>query len=289
LVLDVSSNNLTQGAETFYNSGNHRGYETDITGACCNCLLPLTEIAAVVGIIALADAIPDMGALSLLNLANNNIGGASLPAGWKDVQLADKSWEYQHADGRTQKDGIDEKSFGLITIADAIKNMGAISSVNLLKNDVGVEQAGALVIILKEHPTLKSLCGNKGYETKLDMSGKMDSAADAIMLAAEIDDNRAISSVNLLKNVTPVEQAQELVKIMQSKEKLTTLCGLSGNEATLDFSNQGLGPGDALLIANDISDMRALIKLDISSNHIGDEQERGLQRICVTGGIELAK
>ena len=36
-------------------------------------------------------------------------------------------------------------------------------------------------------------------------------------------------------------------------------------------------------------DNGALIKLDISSNCIGDEQERDLQRICVAGGIELAK
>jgi hypothetical protein len=64
--------------------------------------------------------------------------------------------------------------------------------------------------------------------------------------------------VNLLKNAIHVEQAHELVKIMQSKEKLITLCGLSGNEATLDFSNQGLGPGDAVLIANDIRDMGAV-------------------------------
>jgi hypothetical protein len=77
--------------------------------------------------------------------------------------------------------------------------------------------------------------------------------------------------VNLLKNAIPVEQAQELVKIMQSKEKLITLCGLSGNEATLDFSNQGLGPGDAVLIANDISDMGALTSLNLSSNYLRAE------------------
>jgi hypothetical protein len=35
--------------------------------------------------------------------------------------------------------------------------------------------------------------------------------------------------------------------------------------------------------------MGALIKLGISNNQIGAEQERGLQRICVAGGIELAK
>jgi hypothetical protein len=81
-------------------------------------------------------------------------------------------------------------------------------------------------------------------------------------------DNRAISSVNVLQNAIPVEQAQELVKIMQSKEKLITLCGLSGKDATLDFSDQGLGPGDAVLIANDISDMRAMTSLNLSDNDI---------------------
>jgi hypothetical protein len=36
-------------------------------------------------------------------------------------------------------------------------------------------------------------------------------------------------------------------------------------------------------------DNSRLIKLDISSNAIGAEQEGGLQRICVASGIELAK
>jgi hypothetical protein len=80
------------------------------------------------------------------------------------------------------------------------KDNGAILSVNLLKNGIGVDQAKDLVIILKEHPTLKSLCGNKGNETELDMSGKMDGAEDAIMLAAEVVDNGALSSLNLSSN-----------------------------------------------------------------------------------------
>jgi hypothetical protein len=67
----------------------------------------------------------------------------------------------------------------------------------------------------------------------------------------------AISSINLLKNTILVEQAQELVKIMQAKENLTTLCGLSREETALDFSGQHLGAGDAVLIANDITNMGA--------------------------------
>ena len=71
--------------------------------------------------------------------------------------------------------------------------MRAISSVNLLKNDIGTDEAKALVSILKEHPTLKSLCGNRGDETELNMSGKMKGAGDAIMLVPEVIDNGAMS------------------------------------------------------------------------------------------------
>jgi hypothetical protein len=72
--------------------------------------------------------------------------------------------------------------------------------VNLLLNDIGVHQAKALVSILKEHPTLKSLCGNTGNETELDLRGKMNGAGDAIMLVPEIIDNGALSVLNLARN-----------------------------------------------------------------------------------------
>jgi hypothetical protein len=84
---------------------------------------------------------------------------------------------------------------GPIAIANAITDSGAISSVNLLKNRIGSDQAEALVSVLNAHPTLKSLCGNMGDETELVMSGKMDGAGDAVMLVAEIIDNGAMSKL----------------------------------------------------------------------------------------------
>jgi hypothetical protein len=61
--------------------------------------------------------------------------------------------------------------------------------------------------------------------------------------------------------------------------------------AEADFSNKGLQVAGAIIVAAWMShkDMGALIKLDISSNNIGGEQEGELQRICVASGIELAK
>jgi hypothetical protein len=65
---------------------------------------------------------------------------------------------------------------------------------------------------------------------------------------------------------------------MQAKEKLTTLCRLSRDETELDFSGQNLGAGDAVLFANDISDMGALSVLSLKSNNL-----------CADGGKALAE
>jgi hypothetical protein len=89
---------------------------------------------------------------------------------------------------------LDRPQLGVTALANAIPDMRAMSSVNLLKNKIGVDQAKALASILKEHPTLKSLCGNSGEETELDMSGKMD-AGDAIMLVPEIVDNGSLTKL----------------------------------------------------------------------------------------------
>ena len=94
---------------------------------------------------------------------------------------------------------------------------------NLLKNDIGVAQAEDLVIILKDHPTLKSLCGNKGNETALDMSGKMNGAADAIMLVAEIIDNRALLQLDISDSFLSTENERAIVKLCDSKGIRLTL------------------------------------------------------------------
>jgi Ran GTPase-activating protein (RanGAP) involved in mRNA processing and transport len=109
-----------------------------------------------------------------------------------------------------------------------------------------------------------------------------------IALANAIKDMGPISSVNVLGNSIGVEQAQELIKILHNKEKLTTLCGFSGDEIDLNLNKKNLSAGCGVLVANEISDMRALVKFDISNNYIGAGQKDSLQRICVASGIDLA-
>jgi hypothetical protein len=159
-------------------------------------------------------------------------------------------------------DATDAKIF-----SEGISDNGALLVVSLESNSLGPAGGKALAEGLKGNQVITELnIANNSlghtYGGGGDMSGVV-ALADAIL------DMGAISSINLLKNQIPVKQAQELVKIMQAKEKLATLCGLSRDETELDFSGQYLGAGDAVLIANDISDMRALTSLNLAQNDLG--------------------
>jgi hypothetical protein len=85
--------------------------------------------------------------------------------------------------------------------------------VNLLLNDISIDQAKDLVIILKDHPTLKTLCGIKGDETELDMSGKMRGAGGAIMLVPDIIDNEVLIKLDISNNCIEAEQKEGLQRI----------------------------------------------------------------------------
>jgi hypothetical protein len=109
-------------------------------------------------------------------------------------------------------------------LSGGIKDNGAISSVNVLFNAIGTEQAQALANILKEHATLKSLCGNTGNETELDMSGKPDrrlGAEGAIMLAPEIADNRALSKFDISKNSLSAAGAKVVGEALRGNKVMT--------------------------------------------------------------------
>jgi hypothetical protein len=88
-------------------------------------------------------------------------------------------------------------------------------SANLLNNNIRIEQEH-IVTVLKEHPTLKSLCGNKGDETELDMSGKDMGVDGAIMLAPEIVANGALTSLNLSSNNLKAEGAEIVAKAIKA-------------------------------------------------------------------------
>jgi hypothetical protein len=67
-------------------------------------------------------------------LASNNLGELVLPEGWTSGLNADYSArEYTNADGRKQNQNP-SKPEGLIAVANAIKDMRALSSLNMSSN-----------------------------------------------------------------------------------------------------------------------------------------------------------
>jgi hypothetical protein len=177
-----------------------------------------------------------------------------------------------------------EDMSGIIILANVIKDMGAISSVNLLKNDMGTDQAQALVSILKEHPSLKSLCGNKGDETELDMSGKMKGAVDAIMLVPEIIDNGALLVLNLASNNLFAEGIELLAEALKGNQIMTEL-NVSDNAATWDGKKHREMSG-VIALADAIPDMRAMTSLNLANNFIGyGGNMDGIQALSSAGQV----
>ena len=103
--------------------------------------------------------------------------------GWNDVPYEPATLEVGMTEADLSNKGLGVGGAIIFGTWISHKYNGALVSANLLNNDIGAEQAQNLVAILKEHASLKSLCGNKGDETVLDMSGKNIGADGADMLA----------------------------------------------------------------------------------------------------------
>ena len=63
---------------------------------------------------------------------------------------------------------------------------------------------------------------------------------------------------------------------------MISLCGLKEGQTEANFSNQGLGPEDAMLISLDIQDMGALASLNLANNNLGAEGAQHLAKVLPT-------
>jgi hypothetical protein len=216
----------------------------------------------------------DNRAILSLNLASNNLGAPLLPDFWTYHPGIEAAYRFMHANGSHQEAAPAGTSYPVaIAIANAIKDMGAISSVNLLKNGISMEQAKALASVLMEHPTLKSLCGNSGNETELDMSSKEIGAEGAVMLAPEIAGNGALLVLSLKDNrLATKESGKALAQALASNSTLKELDVSSNN--WMEYGTYGRfmgdGPGFAQELAVGIKDNGALSVLNLASNGIGE-------------------
>jgi hypothetical protein len=134
------------------------------------------------------------------------------------------------------------------------------------------------------------LAGNTVLK-ELDVSSnhyhKCDGAGFAQELAVGLGDNGALSVANVMGNCIGKDQLIKLQEIMRTKPNLVSLCGIADDATEADLSGLGMDADDAAILASELPDKGALMKLDISSNDIPSEQHGGLQRLCTSGGIDL--
>jgi hypothetical protein len=95
-------------------------------------------------------------------------------------------------------------------------------------------------------------------------------------------DKGALSSLNLASNFMLAADAKH---IAQAISQVYCSNGVQFEETTLLWGSKCKHCSNSKAD----HDNGALIKLDISTNNIGAEQEGGLQRICAASGIEFDK
>jgi hypothetical protein len=154
-----------------------------------------------------------MRALSSLNLAANNLGELVLPEGWTEDWDDEDDLVYEHTDGRTQKEHPG-KPDGIIAIANAIPNMGALSSLNLASNAILSKESGrALADALKTNSVLTEL----DVSDNQDKHGTLDGAGFAKELTVGIKDNGALSNLDLSMNRIPATEVGMLNATCKAK------------------------------------------------------------------------
>eukprot|EP00935_MAST-01C_sp_MAST-1C-sp1_P002068 g2068.t1 len=215
----------------------------------------------------------DNGALTILNVSNNTMKGAEAGKAFaaalaENTVLKELDLSGGLEDG-TWGDPVPNIDVGFSKeFAVGLSANGALVSVNILNNDIGVEQAQNLAAILEAHVALRSLCGNKGGETVLDMSGKNMGADGVIMLVPEIVANGALEILLMANNQIKGADAGKALGDMLARNTVLK---------ELDLSNQGNGNSHTMLdsvcakeLGVGLGANGAMTSLNISNNKLGE-------------------
>jgi Ran GTPase-activating protein (RanGAP) involved in mRNA processing and transport len=142
--------------------------------------------------------------------------------------------------------------------------MKAISVVNVMGNKIGQEQRAKLQEIMRSRPNLISLCGIAGDATEADLSGLDMDADDAIILASELPDKRALLVLSMNRNHLRVDGGKALAEGLKGNNVITEL-----NIADNNLTDYGLDMSGIIILADVIKDMGAMTALNLASNELG--------------------
>jgi Leucine-rich repeat (LRR) protein len=134
-------------------------------------------------------------------------------------------------------------------------------------NHIGKEQLAKLQEIIRSKPNLVSLCGIADDATEADLSGLGMDADDAAILASELPNKGALSSLNLASNnlgqlVLPEGWTEKKEGFMNA-----SVIGYQHTGGTDQTEHPGK-PEGIIAIAAAIPDMRAMTSLHVGMNRI---------------------
>ena len=109
---------------------------------------------------------------------------------------------------------------GATVVASLLEFSRALTSVNLLNNDLG-DGAAAVVAAAKQQGNIKTLCGIEEGQTEVNLRRNNLKAPDAVLLSFDLEFNRSLNSVDLRFNQIPDEGKQQLRDAVKGKN--TTL------------------------------------------------------------------
>ena len=214
------------------------------------------------GVIAIGEAIPTMR-LVKFDISENNIRPLGAPylakaltnhPVMKELNIAGNNLYYNDMSGG-------------IAISDAIKTMGALTSLNISKNCIGGPtgwQKGSHV-------------GNGQYKWSRDGRTQILFTNPSNALAKAIQNNGKLTSLNVSDNSLGNQGSEEIAKALGENTVMKNL----------DMSNNDAGENCAQILAGGVITKGTLEKLNIHNNRIKEDTLRKLTELCNERDIVL--
>ena len=165
-----------------------------------------------------------------------------------------------------------------------------MTSLHIGNNSIPIENMNEIIAIVEAKPAMKVLCAVPFRDktiTELDVSGQNLGVEGALVVGRYLQNNGALTSVNILKNHIEDEGLPAMEAALKESKALKSICGAIGQE--LDLSGQHLGAEDAKVVAIELKYNRALSSLDLSDNTISPEHMGSIERLCDAKQIALKK
>jgi hypothetical protein len=224
----------------------------------------------------------DRGALSSLNLANNKIGQLVPPAGWSSAKQFNSAGVdgFKSPSGKWQAEAPQgSKPEGAIALANAIKDMGAMTSLNLASNNLRAMGAKIVAGAIK---VTKCTPAAFWYHFHVHLTSQ-----STAVVCYYPQDMGALSVANVMGNKIGKVQLAKPQEIMRAKPSLVSLCGMADDATEADLSGLGMDADGAIVLASELPDKGALSLLNLADNSTGEASVQKIKEMCGSRNISL--